>query len=156
MSSPRALANQGLYLARILLDAWRERRDAQDISTIALDQAFGPAVREHLVRSYGWFLLELAGQEEGGPAGLPGSVDDLPPVAAGKAVSGELRECRLLEQGGWLAGLLAGEDQAAAGGVSQAGNLARPVSSEGLDGLGQYCQSLSELYERMRDSLDEY
>src|SRR5690606_2772142 len=59
MSSPRGQANHGLYLARVLLAAWRRDLAAEDIPASVLAQAVGPAVRGHLLDAYGWFLLDL-------------------------------------------------------------------------------------------------
>ena len=61
MNAARANANQALYLAKILLGAWRRDSDAAEVADATLRQAYLPAVRTHLVQAYGWFLLEVRG-----------------------------------------------------------------------------------------------
>lgn len=155
MSGPRARANHCLYLARILLDAWRVQRERQDVPASTLLEAFLPATRAHLRDAYGWFLLEIAHLEEEVIA-PPRCVSELPPIPAGRAEAGELRECRRLEREGWLAQLLTQGD-ALSGGVPAAGNLALAApDAPGYTELETWHAALAALFSRMRDSLDEY
>ena len=87
MSSARGQANHALYLARILLAAWRRDLAAEAVATITLTQAFLPAVRLHLGHAYGWFLVEIT-RPGGLPVQPPQCVAELPEVADGKAVPG--------------------------------------------------------------------
>ena len=153
MSSARARANHGLYLAKLLLSGWQRAIADQDVPALTLDQAYLPAVRDHLLTAYGWFLLHLSGLEPS-PGGPPRSCSELPAVAAGKAVSGELREFAHLESDGWLAALVEVPEAPAAGGRIQ--GLARETSeSPGIDEVQLWLHHLEELFERMSDSLDE-
>ncbi len=155
MSSSRAQANHRLYLAKIQLSAWRRELAAQDIPAITLGQAFQPAVREHLLDAYGWYLLAVTGMEAD-PAALPRSCAELPPVAEGKAVPGEIREFQQLERDGWLAELLS-PLAPQAGAASSSFNLAStaPVLPD-TERAGEWIQRLETLFDRMGDSLDEY
>ena len=155
MSSARAQANQGLYLAKIQLSGWRQVLAAQDIPAVTLTQAFLPAVREHLLVAYGWFLLELSGSEQltGKP---PRGCAGLPAVAAGKAVPGEIREFQQLESEGWLAELLAEHDVPVRAAPLQ-GNLTVPSPElANCEQVQQWIDKLEALFDRMSDSLDEY
>jgi hypothetical protein len=155
MSSQRAQANHGLYLAKIQLSGWRHALAAQDIPAGTLTQAYLPAVREHLLAAYGWFLLEVSGTEQAGgkpPRGCAG----LPDVAAGRAVPGEVREFQQLETSGWLAELLA-EGYIPARTAPMQGNLAVATPEPtGCEQVQQWINSLEVLFDRMSDSLDEY
>ena len=157
MTSARSRANHGLYLARLLLQSWQAALDAQDVPARALDQAFLPAVREHLLNAYGWFLLEVsgAGVDVDNP---PHSCAELPAVAPGKAISGEIREFQQLEVDGWLAELLAAQERPG-GGVSTTrapGNLLVSHSAQPhCDQLQEWAGALERLFDRMGDSLDE-
>lgn len=155
MSSARANANQALYLAKIQHRYWRVALDAEDVPQITLNQAFLPAVAAHLQRAYGWFLLELTGAERVLDDAPPLNVAQLPPVAEGKAVSGELRELQQLEQTGFLAGVLSQQCAAAAAPVS--GEIAA-VQQETPDfaDVEVWIEEFAALCERMRNSLDEY
>lgn len=155
MSAVRGNANQSLYLARILLDAWRAALEGEETGEAVLAEAFLPGVREHLIHAYGWFLLETAGFEDWqGPP--PRAVAALPPIPQGKAVAGELREFEILEREGWLGELLA-ETEVARKARSSRGNLA--VAAPAIPGAAdarQWLQRLNEAMDRMRDSFDEY
>ena len=155
MSSARANANQALYLAKILHHSWHGALAAQELPLNTLNQAFLPAVRGHLQRAYGWFLLELAGADT--PAdGPPRRCEELPPVPAGRAVPGELRELARLETEGFLAGVLATEPSAAPAATRRAGLVAARVD-EGPDHaqVGHWIADFESMCERMRNSLDE-
>ena len=79
MSSLRGQANQGLYLAKILLGAWQRDLDAQQLPAKALGAAYLPAVRLHLRRAYGWFLLEISRPDQA-PVEPPTCTSKLPHV----------------------------------------------------------------------------
>ena len=155
MSSARAQANHKLYLAKIQLDAWRQAQAAQQAAAATLDQAFLPAVRDHLLGAYGWFLLAVSGVEQL-PGKPPRTCDELPTVSVGKAVPGEIREFMQLEADGWLAVLLAEQDESVPAGRIP-GNLAiTPADLPGAELAGQWIDQLEALFQRMGDSLDEY
>jgi hypothetical protein len=157
MTAVRGNANQSHYLAAIVLDGWRLALESDDVSaaTVTLTQAYLPAVREHLLAAYGWFLLEIAGVTDwtGAP---PRRCDDLPPVPPGKATAGELRECLLLESQGFLGELLVEPDFSRPAPASR-GNLATPaVAAPDCETARRWHAELGALMSRMRDSLDEY
>lgn len=102
MSSARGQANHHLYLARLLLEAWQQARAAGELRGTLVDQAWAPAVRLHLQRAWGWFLLALA-QPAQLPPSLPDCVDALPAPPLGRSLPAELEECRQLESSPWLA-----------------------------------------------------
>jgi len=155
MNSPRSLANQKLYHARIVADGWRDALKAEQVPALILGQAFEPAARAHLRQSYGWFLLDFI-QIKPLPDTPPESCDALPAVAPGKAFPGELRELQRLEKDGWLSEMLA------AGPVSQqtassASNLA--VSMPQLsspDQIDQWITLLQGTFDRLAEFIDEY
>jgi hypothetical protein len=128
---------------------------AQDVPAMVLTQAFLPAARAHLMESYGYFLLAVSGLEQ-----LPGSPPtrcaELPDVAMGQAVPGEIREFEQLENEGWLAQLLAEPDSVVQS-VRTAGNLAvaSPLSADSAS-VQQWVDQLEALFARMSNSLDEY
>lgn len=156
MSSPRGLANHHLYLGRLLLAAWQREREAGQVPAATLDQAFAPGCHAHLLQAYGWFLLAIVGPEEL-PASPPAGVSELPSQPAGKAVPGEVREFEQLEQGGWLADLLAWQPALPGAARRGPGNLARTVTtSAGPEDFTTWAGELEALFDRMGDSLDEY
>lgn len=155
MNTPRANANQALYLARILLHSWRRCRDEQDFPAAALNQAFLPGVRGHLLHAYGWFLLEITGNEMPEDSRAPACCAELPALPPGKAVPGEVREFEQLERDGWLAQLLA-QPSAAPPAARSRDNLASPtVETPDLAQAEEWAKRLDTTMERMRDSLDE-
>lgn len=79
-------------------------------SDAALIDGFLPAVRGHLIKAYGWFLLSLTGVEEPVTAVCPRSTQELPAPEAGKALSPEIAEFAQLENSGWLAQMLSDDD----------------------------------------------
>lgn len=153
MSSLRGQANHGLYLARLLLAAWRRDLTAEDIPASVLAQAFGPAVRGHLLDAYGWFLLDLQKPAQL-PAAPPHSVTALAPVAPGKAAPAEIAEFAQLEQEGWLSELLRepGAEQPRRSAVSLAAPSTDLPDPESLLALAQ---RLEDAFTRMGDFLDE-
>ena len=155
MSGARSHANHRLYLARVLLDCWRDALARETVPALILSQAFGEAVREHLLAAYGWFLLEIT-RPEPLPAHPPRGCAELPAVAEGKALPGEIRELAQLEEEGWLAALLSGEEPAPEAPRS-AGNLAVPADhAPGPGHLQQWSDYLEGLFDRMGEFLDEY
>lgn len=156
MSAARGRANQSLYLARILLDAWGEALDRQELPAGVISQAYLPAVKLHLEHAYGWFLLAIV-QADLLPDRPPARSDELPPVPEGKVVPGEIRELSQLESAGWLADMLSQAPPVAATQPARRDNLvvaapATPGPAEARDWLTK----LAALFERMGDSLDEY
>ena len=153
MTTPRSLANQKLYHARILAHSWRREMKAESIPATVLAEAFDRAARDHLRMAYGWFLLEIT-QPASLPDTPPGNCDALPEIAEGQALPGEIRELRQLEQRGWLADML-GSEPITLSDVKASGNLALPVSgSSGPDLIDQWIDKLQETFDRMADSLD--
>jgi hypothetical protein len=154
-ASSRSRANHALYLARILLAAWRRELERQDLPVATLEQAFYPAIRAHLLAAYGWFLLAVSQSEP--PVGeLPQRCDELPAPPTGRVMPPEISEFRRLESEGWLRDLLHCVAPQPAP-PRQPGNLAL-ARSEATD-LGQlqhWLQELESLFARMGDSLDEY
>ena len=156
MSSPRANANQSLYLGKILLHAWSEGLVREEIPATVLRQAFLPGVRQHLRAAYGWFLLEITAADIPTDGRPPRDCAALPDIPPGKAVAGELREFERLEREGWLQQLLAEESR----------NLSSPRSAANLavgvtDAIeyelaASWARELENTLSRMRDSLDEY
>ncbi len=159
MSTARARANHKLYLARILLGAWRTALDAADIPASTLNQAYAPAVRRHLLEAYGWFLLEIS-HPALLPEQVPGSVAELPELAEGRALAGELREFQRLERESWLADLLQEPDEwsnSSATAAPSAPNLASSVADmPDVNTQAHWADHLEALFDRMGDSLDEY
>ena len=155
MSSARGRANHGLYLARILLSAWREALARQELPALVLAQAFHPAARNHLLDAYGWFLLALS-QADPLPVTPPHSCAQVPPAPQGKVLAGEINELRQLETGGWLGAMLQ-ESTFASQGSQRQGSLARVVSDQpDPEQVEHWLEHLAELFDRMGDSLDEY
>ncbi len=159
MSVARARANHKLYLARILLSAWRAQRALEQVPAATLNQAFAGAVRDHLIDAYGWFLLEICAAPEL-PATPPRGCRELPEIAAGKALPGEVREFMQLEGEGWLARLLSDWDEwtpPRRQGLQGAPSLAAPAPDQpGEEELSLWVDKLDSLFDRMGDSLDEY
>lgn len=155
MSTARARANHSLYLARILLSTWGEALAREELPARTLGEAFEPAVSEHLIRAYGWFLLHVSQPGELPPA-PPRRCAELPGAAEGKAVAGEIREFEQLEQHGWLAELL-GARQGPEAADPQPGNLLGAVlMNPGPAELTSWADQMEQLFDRMGDSLDEY
>lgn len=161
MSNPRALANQKLYHARILIDAWQDALQAQQIASSTLQQAFGLAICDYLAGAYGWFLLEIAQPPEM-PAAPPRRCADLPAVAQGRVVPPEILEFQQLEGEAWLAQILDpvfGPAAASPAGLPMKSPSNLALSSEQGFSPGEaerWHARLGGLFERMSDSLDEY
>ncbi|MBA6412102.1 hypothetical protein H2508_03150 [Parahaliea sp. F7430] len=157
MSSARGEANHSLYLASVLLRAWRREAEAQALPELILAQAYGPACQAHLLRSYGWFLLAVLNLDAAA-ANLPTAVADLPPTPAGQVLPAEIREFEQLERSGWLADLLQWQPPGTVPAGRLPGNLARSVPAEDFspEQFQLWAGALDALYQRMADSLDEY
>lgn len=154
MSNPRGLANHSLYMARLLIAAWEGAHDAALAPVNALDAAFVPAVRLHLLDAYGWFLLATLRVTQL-PVSPPHSVADLAPQAPGISRPAEVSECQQLEQSGWLAQLQAPLPMGLAKrsrGISLAVDSAYPDIA-----LYRCCAARFDvLFARMSDAIDEY
>lgn len=155
MSSARARANHGLYLARVLLSAWREAADRAEVPASILEQAFEPAISDHLVAAYGWFLLHVA-RPDALPERPPRHSGELPAPGEGRAVAGEILEFQRLEREGWLARLLGSRQVQAVVGAAPGSLAADTGSNPSLEDLASWAETLSALFERMEESLDEY
>ena len=154
-ASGRAQANQALYLARIVLAAWRHCLEQRDVPAQTLALAFQAGVQQHLVAAYGWFLLHASGQQAP-PGGLPRGCEDLSPAAPGVVFPGEINECRQLEASGWLAGMLRPASNEPPR-VRRQDNLA--IDAGGFTGHAQWthwADQLERLFDRMGESLGEY
>ena len=144
-----------MYLAKIVLAAWRGQVAQEQIPAGTLAQAFYPAVRDHLIAAYGWFLLLISQSEWPLPA-LPRSCEQLPPLPEGKVFPGEINEFRQLEANGWLRDMLAPTvlDMPT---VQQSGNLATVGADiHDMQQAALWLAQLNSLFDRMGDSLDEY
>lgn len=153
MSSARGHANHALYLARILLAAWRRDIEAESVAAVTLTAAYLPAVRAHLASAYGWFLLEIT-RPGALPDNPPRGVYELPEIGAGKALPGEIREFQKLEERGWIGDMLAADGPAAV--ASSASNLAVAAPLSGPEQASLWADQLQAMFDRMGDSLDEY
>ena len=167
MSNARARANQKLYHAKILIEAWRADLQREQLSSGVLEGAFGEAICNHLGAAYGWFLLEVAQPEEI-PRQLPRSCSELPPVAEGLKTAPEILEFTQLEREPWLQRLLpspatasAYDERAGALPASLAAaprSLAMVATDQNFDPDAALAihGKLQRLFDRMADSLDEY
>ncbi|WP_439107068.1 hypothetical protein [Congregibacter sp.] len=161
MSRTRGEANQALYRARILLEAWDRMRSEARHTESALIDGFLPAVRMHLLEAYGWFLLAVSGVEEASSLTLPANTGDLPRPDAGKALSPEIAEFTQLEKTGWLAQML--EDTSGAGPSPGAQSSVQSVQGllvsdrevAGFAVVMAWADALSATMTRMDDSLSE-
>ena len=153
MSSARGQANHALYLARILLAAWRRDLNAESVANVTLTQAYLPAIREHLALAYGWFLLEIT-RPGALPETPPGCVAQLPGIVEGKAIPGEIREFQRLEQDGWIGDMLAADTTSSV--VPSPDNLATVAPVAGPNQASLWADQLQSVFDRMGDSLDEY
>ncbi|EED35070.1 hypothetical protein NOR51B_1012 [Luminiphilus syltensis NOR5-1B] len=141
-------------MASLLLDAWEGAPEHLMAGSSAIDAAYAPAVRLHLLDAYGWFLLAVQ-RISPLPGTPPQGVDQLPDRAAGIGRPGEIEEYRRLEREGWLSRLCA-PLPAGMPARRRPGSLA--VSNDYLDiAACRECKDHFEaLFARMSDSLDEY
>ena len=154
MSSARGLANHSLYMAKLLLEAWSDAEAAAPTRQQALNAAFAPALRNHLLDAYGWFLLALMRQTKL-PGAPPHCTAQLPQRGPGIAEPGEIDEYRQAEQQGWLAGL----QKPLPKGLPPARRnnmLAVTGTYPGYNDYREYCSTLDALFQRMADSVDEH
>jgi hypothetical protein len=155
VSISRGRANHSLYLAKILLAAWRRELNEKTLPHRVLCQAYLPAARAHLLDAYGWFLLDIDGSTAL-PERPPRGCDALPEPAPGKAIPGEIMEFRQLETDGWLAELLRDPVDMFQAPVRSPGNLATVDEFPGPEQVQTWVEKMSACFERMGDSLDEY
>jgi hypothetical protein len=157
MSSPRALANQCLYQARILANSWRRELASEEVAATVLEDTFSPAACGNLLQAYGWFLLEVMPPPTM-PELPPRRCSDLPEVAPGKAVPGEIREFMTLEEHGWIGDILRAAVPRSSRAGTSVGNLAQltPDSSVDPDTIDSWVDRLQDIFGRMSESLDEY
>lgn len=153
MSSARGRANHALYLARILIGAWRRDLDTQSVAAKTLASAYWPGVRNHLTNAYGWFLVEIT-RPGGLPETPPQCLAELPEIVAGKAMPGEIREFQRLEREGWIGAMLSAESDAPQS--SSMHNLAVAATGADPEQAETWANLLQQLFDRMGDSLDEY
>lgn len=153
MSQAQSYANHSLYMASIMIDAWRMALSAKIDSSSVLDAAYGPASRLHLLDAYGWQLLACQRVVQT-PSSPPHSATELPKLAPGIAISPEVREMRVLEESGWLSELVAP--------IPPGLNVRRPqnllaVSSSQFDCVkaGELLRRLEVLMDRVADAIDE-
>ncbi len=154
MSNARGLANHSLYMAKLLIESWQRDQGRNDCVSGAIDAAFAPSVRGHLLDAYGWFLLAMM-RVTTLPEQPPHRVADLPSAGPGIATPGEVIEYEHLETYGWLARLQA---------PLPTGLPKRPkgpvLASAGMyPHIGDYQEwidTFERLFDRMSDSLDEY
>ncbi len=154
MSRGRARANHSLYLAKILLSAWRHESARESLPQRVLSQAFLPAVRLHLLDAYGWFLLDISGATDLPPE-PPHSVTEMPAPPGGKAVPGEVREFQQLEQAGWLHDLQQALIESSGAVRPSPGNLATAADFPDPSQAQGWADALGSCFDRMGDSLDE-
>ncbi len=141
-------------MARLVLSAWTVTHAKSVAPANALDAAFAPAVRLHLLDAYGWFLLATLRATQL-PARPPHCVAELAPQPPGIARPAEVGECQHLEQEGWLAHLQAPLPLGLAKRIS---GMSLAVESGYPDvGMYQQCADRFEvLFARMSDAIDEY
>ena len=153
MSQAQSYANHSLYMASIVIDAWRLALSERNHSISAIDAAFGPASRLHLLDAYGWQLLACQRVVQI-PSSPPHSTSELPKLAPGIALSPEVREMALLEEGGWLSELTAP--------IAPGLNVRRPhnllaIASGQFDCVKarEILGKLEALIDRVADAIDE-
>jgi len=157
LSSARALANQKLYFATVLLKMLRAELRREELPAAVLLEAVGQSVRAQLLDAYGWFLMELAEASEL-PAQPPHSVAELrDSLDPSQPLRGELVELSNLEKSpGWLANLQTVRPQSLPVGRNTADTLQMVESQWSTQELEQWSSALAALVDRMSDSLDEW
>lgn len=153
----RGYANQALFEARILLDAWELAAEHRSYSVDALAKAFSPATLMHLRHGYAWFLLAVSDADtHADPATLPLRVDDVPPPPEGRSQAPELREFSRLENSGWLGDMLSADERQGLQRPQSANMLGSDLSSPALGEFSAWAAALASIMARMDDSLGEY
>lgn len=155
MSSPRGYANHSVYMARLLLEAWVREQAHSPANAAALDAAFAPALRQHLLDAYGWFLLSTL-KLKALPTTPPHRTRDLPAQGEGLARPAEVERCHQLEQQGWLGDL----QQPLPLGIPRASSrgqqlLAVTRQYPSVAEFQDWYQQLSTLFEQLGEALDE-
>lgn len=155
MASARGLANHSLYMARLLAGQWQISLGELTRSSPeqALNAAFAPALRLHLLDAYGWFLLATV-RATALPDAPPHRISELPELGRGIVEPGELEECRQLELTGWLAQL----QKSIPSGLpprSSAQVLASSGTYPRLDDFESWIAELARLFNHLGESLDE-
>lgn len=153
MATARGFANHALYMARLQLHAWADQRDAGTAQLAAVDAAFAPAVRLHLLDAYGWFLLASLRLSKL-PDQPPHSAQELPELPPGITEPGEVEECRELESGGWLRQLRAPLPPGLPLRASRQ-SLAIERGYPDINDYRNWADALADLAARMGESLDE-
>ncbi len=153
MAGARGLCNHALYMARVLLDRWRES-GASGVPQTVLDAAYGPSVRLHLLDAYGWFLLATLKLDRL-PDRPPHRVSELPALEDGIACPPEIGEFRQLEDQGWLAPLLAPVPLGLPAQQAEQASLAVEVSTVDRGRYEQWYRDCQALFARMDDGLQE-
>ena len=140
-------------MASIMIDAWRSALSEKYHSNSAIDAAFGPASRLHLLDAYGWQLLACQRVAQI-PSSPPHSASELPNLAPGIALSPEVREMALLEESGWVSELTA---PIAPGLNPRRSQNLLAVASGQFDcaKAGEILGKLQALIDRVADAIDE-
>jgi hypothetical protein len=131
-------------------------RDEATYPAEQLAGAFLPALKLHLGRAYGWFLLSASGVEQVAEPSLPRDTADLPAPDPGRARPPELGEFALLEQSGWIGDMLREEPLTARSGSGAGGLLISDQQRPGYAIAASWVDSLAQIMARMDDSLAEY
>ncbi len=155
MARTRAEANQSLYRARIVLNAWDRLRDDRNYPELQLAGAFLPGLRQHLADAYGWFLLSVSGVEEIRDQVLPRDTAALPPPEPGRARAPELQEFAQLERAGWIGEMLDSASVPFAATRGAESLLVSDQQSPGYAVAARWVESLAQIMARMDDSLAE-
>ncbi len=155
MDSARGLANHCLYMARLQLVAWQDRLAQAETPQAALNAAFAPAVRLHLLDAYGWFLLASCRASQL-PDTPPHSTHDMPAAPAGIGQSDAIAHCKLLEadRNSWLAQLQA-PIPPGLGQIRRSDNLAMAGYYPDQAMMVEAHAALADLIEQWDDSVDE-
>jgi len=157
VSAARARANRKLYHAAVLQRMLQHELAREEVPARVVLDAVGESVRLALLDAYGWFLLELAGVDEL-PSQPPHRIIDLLQAwPQAEPLRGELVELQNLERAaGWLAELQASPPVAPVAVSQPPGALSTVELDWSAERLEQWHSGLSELMDRMSDSLDEW
>ena len=153
MSQAQAFANHSMYMASILIESWAQSELAAKSPVNALNAAFAPAVKLHLLDAYGWFLIALR-RESQLPSKPPHNTQALAALPAGIEQPPEVKELQLLEQSGWLKALTSPIPLGMP--ARQASNI---LVSEGsypdLAKVTEWRDALESLLQRQSDAIEE-